>query len=87
MLNSSYSNFQRGLLGSPLCKGCSSECRVLYDSHHDQYFSVNCGKVVMEMGVFCLDYYINYDKVFDEYDVHFKEQRKKRELEDLKRKK
>lgn len=51
-----WKGFQRGLLGSPRCKGCHRKCVVLYDSHHDQYFSATCGSVILEMGVFLGDY-------------------------------
>ena len=43
-----WRNFQRGLLRSPHCKGCTMDCIVLYDSHHDQYFSCTCGLVIRE---------------------------------------
>lgn len=51
-----WMNFKRGLMGSPRCFGCEEHCVVFYDSHHDEYFSGTCGKVIMEMGVFLIDY-------------------------------
>lgn len=54
-------NFQRGLLPSPRCEGCEDKCSVLYDSHHDQYFSATCGLVIMEQGCFLVDYPVFYD--------------------------
>lgn len=86
-MGSSDCNFQRGLLGSPHCRGCQSECCIVYDSHHDQYFSLGCGRVVMEMGLFCLDYYDNLELIFAEYEKRFVKQRLKREEEAKKRKK
>lgn len=81
----SFSNFQRGLLNSPRCKGCSRRCVVLYDRHHEEFFSETCGKVIMDMGLWCVDYLVDYDLVFNEYDVRFKEQRKKRCFEESRR--
>lgn len=63
MLNSGWDTFQRNLIKSPKCKGCEKECLVLYDSHHDQYFSEVCGLVIMEMG----EYIIPYGFIEDEY--------------------
>lgn len=48
--------FKRGLIRAPRCKGCERRCVVLYDAHHDEYFSATCGLVISEMGVFLLDY-------------------------------
>lgn len=48
--------FKRGLIASPRCKGCERRCVVLYDGHHDEYFSATCGLVISEMGVFLVDY-------------------------------
>ena len=80
MLSDGFVNFQKGLMGSPRCKGCYRKCVVLYDGHHDEYFSLTCGKVIMEMGVFCLSYDVDFDKVFEEYEVRFKRHRERREL-------
>ena len=60
--NTNWDNFQRNLISSPRCKGCDSECNVLYDAHHEQYFSEECGLVIMEMGCYLIEY-----KVFDDY--------------------
>lgn len=56
-----WQNFQRGLLPSPKCKGCEDNCIVLYDSHHDQYFSATCGLVIMEQNQFLVEYPIFYN--------------------------
>ena len=53
-------NFQRNLLISPKCEGCDEQCEVLYDAHHDEYFSENCGLVILQMGVYLIDY-CDYD--------------------------
>lgn len=54
--NNQLNNFQRNLIKSPRCDGCELECNVLYDSHHDQYFSEACGLVIMEMGIYLIPY-------------------------------
>ena len=69
--NSNSVNFQSGLLGSPRCVGCNRDCRVVYDSHHDQYFSLTCDKVIMEMGVFLVPYEDDLDKCFQLYEERF----------------
>ena len=51
-----WRNFQRNLIPSPKCKGCDKQCTVLYDSHHDQYFSCTCGLVIMEMKCSLIQY-------------------------------
>ena len=53
-------SFQRNLIPSPRCEGCSNQCEVLYDSHHDEYFSLNCGLVIMEQGNYRIPYEIDY---------------------------
>lgn len=53
--------FQRNLVPPPKCEGCNTtKCTVLYDSHHDEYFSMNCGTVIMEQGQYKLPYDIDY---------------------------
>lgn len=49
-------SFKKGLISSPKCEGCDVRCEILYDAHHDQFFSANCGLVVVEMGVCLVDY-------------------------------
>lgn len=55
-----WTKFQRNLVPSPRCENCEKKCTVLYDSHHDEYFSVNCGLVIMEQGYYKIPYDINY---------------------------
>lgn len=55
-----WTSFQRNLIPSPRCKGCNKKCEILYDSHHDQYFSLNCGLVVMEQSIYSIPYSITY---------------------------
>ncbi len=69
------SNFQHGLLMSPKCKGCGLKCEVVYDAHHDQYFSLSCGKVIMEMGVFVVDYDDDLDRIFALYNERWAKKR------------
>ena len=52
--------FQTNLIPSPRCGGCESNCTVLYDRHHDEYFSINCGTVIMEQGQYIIPYTIDY---------------------------
>lgn len=70
-------NFQRGLLGSPNCRGCNRDCEIVYDRHHDQFFSLTCGVVVMEMGEFVVPYFDDLDLIFQRYEERFKLQREK----------
>ena len=72
-ISNNWDNFQRGLLSSPRCKGCKEDCVVLYDSHHDQYFSENCGLVIMEQNQFLINYPVFY---------HYKKQKNKNSDED-----
>lgn len=53
-------SFQRNLIPSPRCEGCNNKCIVLYDSHHDEYFSLSCGLVIMEQGNYRIPYEIDY---------------------------
>ena len=32
------------------CKKCNRRCRIVYDRHHDEHFSIKCGKVIMQGG-------------------------------------
>ena len=67
ILKTGWENYQRNLIPPPRCKGCEEECIILYDNHHDEYFSYNCGKVVLEMGQYIMPY---SDLGFDyEYDT------------------
>lgn len=55
--NENYTNFQRYLLATPKCPDCIfGECKVLFDAHHDEYFSESCGLVIMQSGVYLVDY-------------------------------
>ena len=54
------SSFKRGLISSPKCDGCDVRCEVLYDAHHDQFFSASCGLVIVEMGVCLVDYHDDF---------------------------
>lgn len=78
MIEKGFKNFQGGLMASPRCKGCKRRCDIVYDAHHDQYFSSVCGKVVMEMGVFGVPIFDDFDKVFQRYDEIWSGHRKKR---------
>ena len=55
-----WTRFQRNLIPPPNCEGCENHCTVLYDDHHDQYFSLNCGKIILEQGQYKIPYKINY---------------------------
>lgn len=62
--------FQRNLIRSPRCEECENRCIVLYDSHHDEYFSMNCGTVILAQG----QYQIPYE---EDYHIALKMQKKK----------
>ncbi len=62
-----YTNFQRNLLSSPKCENCTAErCDVVYDYHHDEFFSESCGLVIMEMGRWLVEIesYLGYEEDF-----------------------
>lgn len=59
MKNKNHMNLQRNLLSSPKCDGCAfKRCDVIYDAHHDEYFSEICGLVVMQSGAYLIEYTI-----------------------------
>lgn len=64
-------NFQHGTIQFTKCEGCEEYCEILYDQHHDQYFSVNCGTVIMENNCYLIDNNINYT-----YNTTTKKERK-----------
>lgn len=70
-----WKNFQKNRMPSPRCDGCKNKCTVLYDLHHDEYFSLNCGKVIIEQGHHILPYNINYTY---NHTIHKKKKRRKR---------
>lgn len=76
--NTSIVNFQRDLLGSPKCKGCDLDCEIVYDSHHDQYFSATCNTVVMEMGVFVIPYEDDLDRIYQLYEERWAKSREQK---------
>lgn len=78
MIEKEFKNFQSGLMSSPRCKGCRRRCVIVYDAHHDQFFSLACGSVVMEMGVFGVPVFDDLDSVFQKYDEIWSNHRKKR---------
>jgi hypothetical protein len=77
LLGNNVRNFQNGLLGSPKCKGCDKECKIVYDSHHDQYFSLTCDMVVMEMGQFVVPYFDDLDRLFQLYEERWAKKRER----------
>lgn len=55
--NKNHTNFQRNLLTSPKCDDCRfNECEVIFDAHHDEYFSESCGLVIMQSGAYLIEY-------------------------------
>jgi len=51
--------FKRNLIPPPECENCNNNCTILYDHHHDEYFSLNCGLVILEQGNYLIPYNIN----------------------------
>ena len=43
-----FRNYQTINPGIGNCTGCNEDCLLVYDSHHDEYFSLNCGTVKMQ---------------------------------------
>lgn len=66
--------FQRNLIPSPRCEGCEQKCIVLYDSHHDEYFGMCCGTVIMEQNRYIIPY-------SDTYYTSLIKQKKRTEVE------
>ena len=48
-------NYQKSTLKIK-CKGCTDTCTLLYDRHHDQTFSITCGRVIMQSSIMLIDY-------------------------------
>jgi len=72
-----WGNFQINLIPPPHCEGCENNCTVLYDKHRDEYFSLNCGIVIMEQGQYMLPSTIEY--TYNTTITH-RRKRKKEEL-------
>lgn len=51
-------NYQKSTLKIK-CKGCTDTCILLYDRHHDQTFSITCGKIIMQSNTILIDYPAN----------------------------
>lgn len=51
----SIENFQKSTLKIK-CKDCTDTCELLYDRHHDQTFSITCGRVIMQSNNMLIDY-------------------------------
>ena len=65
--NKNYINFQRNLLTSPKCDGCIfDKCEVIFDAHHDEYFSNTCGLVIIQSGAYMIEYGLFFE---DEEDM------------------
>ena len=65
--NSDYENFQRNLLVPPKCEDCPfDKCEIIFDAHHDEYFSESCGLVIMQSGVYLIGYKLFFEDM--EYD-------------------
>ena len=55
-MNNSDRNFQKSTIKIKKCKNCKKKCSLLYDHHHDEHFSEECGTVVMQ----AMDYLLEY---------------------------
>lgn len=51
-------NYQKSSLKIK-CKGCTDTCELIYDRHHDQTYSITCGRVVMQSNNIIIDYPAN----------------------------
>lgn len=51
-------NFQKSTIKIK-CKDCTETCKLLYDRHHDQTFSITCGKVIMQSSIMLINYPAN----------------------------
>lgn len=47
-MNQEFKNYKNIDHGFKNCSDCEKECIILYDSHHDEYFSLTCGTVRMQ---------------------------------------
>lgn len=48
-------NYQQSALKIK-CKNCEDTCTLLYDRHHDQTFSITCGRVIIQSSNTLIDY-------------------------------
>ena len=54
-----YTNYQKSNITFKKCANCKKDCRLLYDSHHDQHFSYTCGKIIIESNTYTTEYTTN----------------------------
>ena len=51
-------NYQKSSLKIK-CKDCTDTCELIYDHHHDQTYSITCGRIVMQSNNILIDYPAN----------------------------
>lgn len=73
-----YTNFEKSSIRFKKCTGCKKNCKLLYDSHHDQHFSYTCGRVIMQSNTYETTY--TTDPLYWE-----KLQQKRKETQDLRK--
>ena len=52
-----YCTFQSSNINYKKTQDCQHECNILYDQHHDQYFCLTCGTVIMQSNHYETEYY------------------------------
>lgn len=52
-----YCNFRESHLSYTKPKHCTKKCNIVYDQHHDQYFCLTCGTVIIQSNTYETDYY------------------------------
>lgn len=72
-----YTTYQKSNITFQKHKGCTRDCQLLYDHHHDQHFSYTCGTVILEANTYTTEY--TTDPYYWE-----KEYQRRREITELK---
>lgn len=52
----SEKNFQKSQIVLR-CKNCKQKCNIVYDSHHCEHYSITCGLVIMQGGIWLVHDY------------------------------
>ena len=55
--NYPYYNFRQSNLSYKREKHCQKNCDIVYDQHHDQYFCITCGTIILQSNEYETEYY------------------------------
>lgn len=76
-----YYNFRQSNLSYKRQTPCQKNCEILYDQHHDQYFCLTCGTIILQSNEYETEYYSD-----PQFWQKLKEKRKKAKEEKEKQK-